>query len=159
GLTRTAGEIVYSATSVALAVAGWGAMAIVIANVARSAVRCAVYAIAADRREWLTPAPLQGAVVRDLLRFGVPLWIGASSGFASRRVDNLLFTIFFGDAAAGMYNIAYNLADIPAVTVGEQIGDVLLPSFAKMEPAKRGDALVRSTALLGLIMFPLAVGL
>ena len=159
GLTRTVGEFVYSVASVALAAAGWGAMAIVLANIARSAVRCAVFVAAAKRDEWLTPSSLDPAIARDLFRFGLPLWIGASSGFASRRVDNLLFTRFFGDAAAGMYNIAYNLADIPAVTVGEQIGDVLLPSFAQMDERKRKGALVRSTTLLGLIMFPLAIGL
>jgi lipopolysaccharide exporter len=51
------------------------------------------------------------------------------------------------------------LADVPAIQVGEQIGDVLLPSFARLEPARRPDAFVRSLALLGLVVFPLAVGL
>ena len=59
----------------------------------------------------------------------------------------------------GAYNLAYNVADVPAVQVGEQIGDVLLPSFAKLEPAARKAALVRSTGLLALVTFPLAVGL
>jgi PST family polysaccharide transporter len=58
-----------------------------------------------------------------------------------------------------MYNLAYNLADVPAIQVGEQIGDVLLPSFARMDEARRPDAFVRSMALLGLVVFPLAVGL
>jgi PST family polysaccharide transporter len=58
-----------------------------------------------------------------------------------------------------MYNLAYNLADVPAIQVGEQIGDVLLPSFARMDPAHRPDALVRSMTLLALVVFPLAVGL
>jgi PST family polysaccharide transporter len=58
-----------------------------------------------------------------------------------------------------MYNLAYNLADVPAIQIGEQIGDVLLPSFSRMDPAKRPDALLRALALMGLIVFPLAVGL
>jgi lipopolysaccharide exporter len=36
---------------------------------------------------------------------------------------------------------------------------VLLPSFARMTPEERRDALGRSMALLGIIVFPLAVGL
>jgi PST family polysaccharide transporter len=59
----------------------------------------------------------------------------------------------------GVYNLAYNVADVPAVQVGEQIGDVLLPSFAHMTPDQRKAALVRSTGLLALVVFPLAVGL
>jgi PST family polysaccharide transporter len=58
-----------------------------------------------------------------------------------------------------MYNLAYNLADVPAIQVGEQIGDVLLPSFARMDVARRPSALVRSMTLLALVVFPLAIGL
>jgi PST family polysaccharide transporter len=58
-----------------------------------------------------------------------------------------------------MYNLAYNLADVPAIQVGEQIGDVLMPSFARLEAARRPDALVRSITLLALVVFPLAIGL
>ena len=58
-----------------------------------------------------------------------------------------------------MYNLAYNLADVPAIQVGEQVGDVLVPSFARMEPERRPAALLRSLTLLGLVVFPLAVGL
>jgi PST family polysaccharide transporter len=58
-----------------------------------------------------------------------------------------------------MYNLAYNLADVPAIQVGEQIGDVLLPSFARMDVARRPSALVRSMTLLAIVVFPLAIGL
>ena len=55
--------------------------------------------------------------------------------------------------------MAYNLADIPAVQVGEQIALVLMPSMAELPQERRARALERSTALLSLIIFPLAVGL
>jgi PST family polysaccharide transporter len=114
---------------------------------------------AAERRDWLEPHPITRRVTRDLFAWGVPASLGAFADFASRRVDNLLVSSIWGPSVMGTYNLAYNLADIPAVQVGEQIGDVLLPSFAQMEPARRGPALLRSTALLALIMFPLAIGL
>lgn len=159
GLTRTAGEIVYSMASVGLAFAGLGGMALVLANVVRSVLRTGMLCLAVDRREWLTPSPLSGATTRSMLSFGLPFSISASANFASRRWDNLLVSHFFGVGVLGQYNLAYNLADIPAVQVGEQIGDVLLPSFAHMKEEQRKRALVRSTALLALIVFPLAVGL
>jgi PST family polysaccharide transporter len=59
----------------------------------------------------------------------------------------------------GEYNLAYNLADIPAVQIGEQIGDVLFPSFSLMPAEERKSALIRSTGLLSLLVFPLGVGL
>jgi PST family polysaccharide transporter len=113
----------------------------------------------ADRRDWLEPAPLRRTTARSLLAFGMPVWIGGVANFATRKWDNLLVSRFFGPAVLADYNLAYNLAEIPASQVGEQIGDVLLPSFARMPAEQRASALVRSTGLLALIMFPLAIGL
>jgi lipopolysaccharide exporter len=156
---RTAAELAYSVSSVLFAALGWGAAAIVAGNVARSALRSALFVFAVKRRDWLEPSRLSMEKTRTLFAFGVPMAFGASCQFASRRWDNLLVSHFFGPGPAGAYNLAYNLADVPAIQVGEQIGDVLLPSFARLEPRRRVPALLRSMALLGLVVFPLAVGL
>jgi lipopolysaccharide exporter len=134
-------------------------MSVVIANIGRAIARLVVTLAATKPAEWLTPAPFSMESMRKMLGFGIPFSIGASAGFASRRFDNALVSSLFGAEVVGMYNLAYNVADVPAVQVGEQIGDVLLPSFAHMDEAQRKDALVRSTGLLGLVVFPLAVGL
>jgi PST family polysaccharide transporter len=94
-----------------------------------------------------------------MFAYGIPLSLGALAAFASRRWDNLLIARFFGAAPTGLYNLAYNLADVPAIQVGEQIGDVLFPSFARLDPERRKAALLRSMTLLALVVFPLAVGL
>jgi PST family polysaccharide transporter len=77
----------------------------------------------------------------------------------ARYWDNVVVRALFGARPTGLYNLAYNLADIPAVHVGEQIGLVLLPSLASMPPERRPRAFERATALLSLIVFPLAIGL
>src|SRR6185503_9524647 len=110
-------------------------------------------------RDWLEPARLTFRQTRELFAFGVPMALGALCAFASRRWDNLMVSRFFGPGPAGMYNLAYNLADVPAIQVGEQVGDVLLPSFARLDPERRPAALLRSLSLLALVVFPLAVGL
>jgi PST family polysaccharide transporter len=59
-----------------------------------------------------------------------------------------------------VYNLAYNFADIPATQIGETIGDVLVPSFAKMESdERRKKALILALRIMMLIVAPLAVGL
>jgi PST family polysaccharide transporter len=134
-------------------------MAIVAANVARSTVRLLVTATSVPRVEWLSPSRLSAGTLGAMLRFGLPTSAGTAAGFASRRVDNAIVSGLFGPGVVGAYNLAYNVADVPAVQVGEQIGDVLLPSFSLMTPEQRKAALVRSTGLLALVTFPLAVGL
>lgn len=158
-VARTVADLGYSIASIALAALGGGATAIVIGNLVRSAVRAAFFVAKVDRRDWLEVSPLTRHETRSLFAFGVPMAIGASAAFASRRWDNLLVSHYFGPGPTGAYNLAYNLADVPAIQVGEQIGDVLLPSFARLEPSRRAAALLRSMALLGLVVFPLAVGL
>jgi PST family polysaccharide transporter len=156
---RSAGDLAHSAVSVTLAAFGWGAAAIVAGNVVRSSVRLLAFVGSVERRDWLEPCRLTIRQTRELLAFGVPMALGALCAFAARRWDNLLVSRLFGPGPTGMYNLAYNLADVPAIQVGEQIGDVLLPSFARIAPERRAAALVRSMGLLSLVVFPLAVGL
>lgn len=158
-VARTAGDLTHSLLSITSAALGLGGMAIVLGNIARSAVKLVIYVSSVERREWLEPSALTRAQTRDLLAFGVPMALGALCEFATRRWDNLLVSRFFGPGPTGMYSLAYNLADVPAIQVGEQIGDVLLPSFARMDPERRPEAFVRAMSLLGLVVFPLAVGL
>jgi PST family polysaccharide transporter len=159
GAARTAGDLAFSSLSVLLAATGWGASSLVLGNVARSFVRMVWFTRVVDRRDWFEPCRLSLRKARELLAFGVPMSAGALCAFAARRWDNLLVARFFGAGTTGMYNLAYNLADVPAIQVGEQIGDVLLPSFARMDVARRPSALVRSITLLAIVVFPLAIGL
>jgi PST family polysaccharide transporter len=158
-LVRMTGDLTHSAISITAAALGFGGAAIVAGNVARSAARLALFVRSVAMRAWLSPSRLDPKQIRELLAFGVPMSLGGLCEFASRRWDNLLVSRFFGPATTGMYNLAYNLADVPAIQIGEQIGDVLLPSFARMDVARRRAALLRSLSLLSVIIFPLAVGL
>jgi len=160
GLLRSLGEVTYAVMTVALAWAGWGATAVIGGSIVRAAVRLLSLSLITPRREWLSPSRLTVARTRELFAFGLPMSVAVLAGFGSRRWDNLLFGGLFGEATAGLYNLAYNLADIPATQIGETIGDVLVPSFAQMDSdERRSAALLRSMRLLMLIVAPLALGL
>lgn len=154
-----AGEVAYAGVSVALAAFGLGGDSVVWGNIARAVASTGIFFAAVSWREWFRPCRLRLEEAARMFRFGVPISLAAVLGFMSRRWDNLVFSAMFGPAQMGLYNLAYNLADIPASHIGEHIGDVLLPSFARLPAHRRHSGLVRSTALLALIVFPLAVGL
>ncbi|XXY46282.1 oligosaccharide flippase family protein [Sorangium sp. So ce269] len=158
-LRNAAGELTYTAASVALAVLGWGGNAIVVATLLRAVVRVVTTVPAVKLAEWLTPSPLSREKARELFAFGIPLNFGSLANFGASKWDNLVMIRLFGEHVGGLYNLAWNLADIPASQVGERIGDVLVPSFSKLEPEQRKTALVRALTLLSLLIFPLAVGL
>lgn len=159
GISMAAGETVYAASAVFLAWRGYGGMAIVYGNIVQSTVVLLILVSASGFKSWLTPTKLSWARFRDMLRFGVPLGVEGIAHNASRYCDNLLMSRYFGPGSMALYNMGYNLADIPAVYVGEQIGSVLLPSLASMPRERRPAALERAAGLLALIIFPMAVGL
>jgi PST family polysaccharide transporter len=159
GMSLALGEFAFTATALPLAALGWGGWSLVVANIMKSIVQVWILVAAAGFKSWCTPTKLSWKRSKDMLKFGVPLGIQGVAHMASRYWDNLAIARFFGTAPLGAYNMAYNLADIPAVQVGEQIALVLLPSIAELPPERRPRALERSTALLSLVIFPLAVGL
>ncbi len=159
GVIRSLGEITYTLVSLALAAAGWGGQSIVAGNVARSLLRGIAVVGSTERRAWLSPCRLNWAVTSEIFAFALPMWLSTAAASAARRWDSLLVARLFGPASAGLYNLAYSLAEIPALHVGEPVGDVLLPSFAQVTPSRRPEALIRSTGLLALAVFPMAVGL
>jgi PST family polysaccharide transporter len=159
GMAMFAGEISYTATALSLAALGHGGWSIVLANIVQSCVVVFILVRAAGIASWATPTQLKWSRFADMLRYGVPLGIQGLAHGAARYWDNLTISHYFGPGPTGAYNMAYNLADIPAVQVGEQIALVLMPSMAELPPERRARALERSTALLSVIIFPLAVGL
>jgi PST family polysaccharide transporter len=134
-------------------------MSIVYANIVQATVVTAILIRAAGIRSWATPSRLKLSRIRDLLRYGAPLALQGIAHNASRYWDNLAVMKLFGDSATGVYNMAYNLADIPAIQVGEQLATVLMPSMSALPEDRRAEALERSSAILSLIIFPMAVGL
>jgi len=159
GMALAFGEAAFTATALPFAALGWGGWSIVFANIAKSIVAVWIILHAAGVRSWATPAKLRWARIKDMLKFGLPLGVQGTAHMASRYWDNLAISYYFGPGSLGAYNMAYNLADIPAVQVGEQIALVMLPSMAELPRERRARALERSTALLSLVIFPLAIGL
>jgi len=158
-LSRAASELVYTALSLTLAWLGFGAMSLAWAYLARAALRFVALVPAVDWREWLEPHRLRAATLRAIIRSGVGVSLAQVATNLMRRWDNLLVSVYFGPATMGAYNYAYNLADTPAVAIGEQISDVVAASFPHAEGPKRQAALIRACTMISLIMFPLAFGL
>lgn len=157
-ISRTLGDLLFVAAAISIAALGGGGMAIVGANIVRSGTRAVIVIRSAPRADWLHPTRLRWSGVREIFTFSGPIWIAALSSFAARRCDNLIVSRFYGAEVMGSYNVAYNLAENPPV-VAEQAIDVLLPSYAQLEPEARVRGLVRSLSLLSLITSPLVLGL
>ncbi|HJX51221.1 MAG TPA: oligosaccharide flippase family protein [Polyangia bacterium] len=152
-------EVVFATVALGLASQGWGGQALVAASLVRATFRLAIFASGVDPRAWLRWGPLNRKQVLSILGFAFPLQLASLAAFAGARWGTLVVAVMFGPTAMGLYTLAYNLALIPADNIGEALADVLLPSFARLGPGRRQEALVRAMPLVGLLVFPLAVGL
>jgi PST family polysaccharide transporter len=158
-LARAAGELVFTGVSVLVAARGGGAMAIAWGSLARSLCRFAAIVPAVKAREWLEPHRLRAATFARIVGYGIRVTMASVATVGMRRWDNLLVGRYFGAAAMGAYNYAYNLADTPATAVGDQVSDVIAASFPHVDCRRRAEALVRSCTLVSMIMCPLSIGL
>ena len=168
---RALSEVGYALVSLALAasqkrtmflgheVIFGGAYAIVWGNIVRGIIKCAGTMWVTKIRDWFAFVRLDRKITRELFSFGVPITIAGLGSIGARRWDNLVIGNLYGSAMSGIYNFAYNLADVPPSVVGESLGDVLAPTFANLAPADRPRELVRWVGISALVCFPLGVGL
>jgi O-antigen/teichoic acid export membrane protein len=154
------GEVVFTASSIVLVMTtDLGGMAIVIANIVQASVTASIEIYLCGVAAWLTPHRLRWARMKEIFRFGLPLGAEAFLYESARYGDKLVYTRMFGAARTGEYNLAYNLADLPASYIGEQVSNVLLPTLLRVDAARRVDFLVRAIGMLALVTFPMAAGL
>ncbi len=158
-LGTSGAEVVFACSALGLAAVGWGGQSIVMANVVRSVFRLVVFSTGVEPAAWLRRGPLNRKQVFGILGFALPLQLAALAALAAAKWSGLAVSVMFGPAALGLYTLAFNLAQIPADNIGESLADVLLPSFARLDPSRRHEALARSMPLVALLVFPLAIGL
>jgi PST family polysaccharide transporter len=136
-----------------LAWLGYGAMSLAIGRVVGSVA--GLFLLAA-----FAPEPLRfgfnPAVVRELLRFSLPL---AGSGiivFAVINVDQLLVGQLLGATALGFFVLASNLAGWPLTVFAQPVRSVAPAAFARLQhqPAAMRRGFLSFARLLGAIALP-----
>jgi PST family polysaccharide transporter len=160
GLRVALGEVSFAASGVALAYFGWGGFALVGANIVRSVVALAVLTYFTSWRDWLMPCRFALSTALKILRFGMPINVANLFNLGASSWDNAFMGWRFGEGTVGVYNQAYRIAELPATNVGEQINDVLVPTFARLDDAERRKrGFFRAASLMALLVFPMALGL
>jgi PST family polysaccharide transporter len=98
---------------------------------------------------------------RAILKFGLNLTGFNFVNYFSRNLDNLLIGRFLGPADLGFYDRAYQLMLFPLGNVSAVIGQVAFPALSIIQDDKKQvrEAYIRSTRLIAVVAFPLAIGL
>lgn len=160
GFRVAVGELTFAISTVAFAYMRWGGFAIVGGNLVRGAVTLVLAIVVTDRRDYFEPCRLAWGTFKRILRFGLPITVAALFHVGASNWDNTYMGWRFGERTVGLYNQGYRIADLPATHIGEQINDVLVPTFARLEGAEaRRAGLLRACGLMAVLVFPMSFGL
>lgn len=150
------GTWIAALVSIGLAVGGGGAMSLAVGRVVASVVTAVLFWRMAPggRRPGLDPA-----LVRPLLRFGLPLAGASAVVFAAGYADQIVVGTTLGATDLGFYVLAVNLASWPLAVIGTPLRSVAPALFASMQDDRAAAAemfghLARLTAA---VVLPLCV--
>lgn len=151
--------LVQAIVSIALALAGLGATAMVIGSLAGTAAWALMLWGMTEFRPRLVYRP---QIMRSMIGYG-----GAAAGLEvvaviSSRSDVLIVGRLLGDQALGLYMIAFRLPEIILSNVAWTISTVAFPALSKLRQERGGDisdAVGRMVGFLALYALPVAAGL
>jgi O-antigen/teichoic acid export membrane protein len=106
--------------------------------------------MARSATKWRPLAPLVGADVSRLMRFGMNLAGFNFVNYFSRNLDNILVAKLFGPSSLGLYDRAYKLLLWPLSNINAPVGRVMLPILARLrdEGERYRWAFIRVAALI-----------
>jgi O-antigen/teichoic acid export membrane protein len=143
---------------IALAVAGYGAWAIIGQQVAAAAASTALLWVFSP---WRPRFVFSAASLRRLAGFSGNVFGTRLLFYFNRSSDNLLVGRVLGAGSLGAYNLAYNVMLAPLNRLGWPVAEVLFPAFSRMqdEPERMASAWVRVNRLVGAFTVPATLGL
>ncbi|WP_159684893.1 MOP flippase family protein [Cognatazoarcus halotolerans] len=150
--------LIAATTAIVLAFAGFGVWALVFQPIVGSTVMLALMMYFG---EWRPSFTMHWPSVRSLLGFSGHVLSSSMITYATRNVDQLLIGRFIGQAALGVYSLAYQIMLYPLQHVSSVIVRVLFPTLSQI----RGDvdrfssAYLAAVGVIAFITFPLMAGL
>ena len=145
----------YVVVAVTLAFAGFGVWALVLGQIAQSAV--ATVGFVACARHAMLPLA-DGESLKVLGKFGSGVTLARLGNYVAQNADYFVVGRWLGAEALGFYSRAYTLLMQPTTVIGDMGDKVLYPALATVQA--ENDRLLRgfyrSIALIALVTLPLS---
>lgn len=145
-LPTLAGVVTHFVVAVTLAWRGHGVWSLIWAVVASGSVETLAYWLSS---RWRPRFRLSWRIVREDLRFGVPVATGALLAFAFQALDRVFLGRVAGAGGLGPYAFSHSLTTMPLASGVVSLNTVLLPSYGRRaDDASRLDLFQRSLRVL-----------
>jgi O-antigen/teichoic acid export membrane protein len=154
-LWRLGGVVVGLGVGIGWAIVDASAWALVASVVAAQAAETVLSFLAVRYRPRLA---FDRGRARDLFGYGKWMFWANILAFVGMYADTMTVAKLLGVTAAGLYQMAFELAMLPLTVIGGQVRGVMFPAFAKMtEVAEQRRSLLLVLAVVSAIVIPLAV--
>jgi|WetSurMetagenome_2_1015567.scaffolds.fasta_scaffold20692_2 lipopolysaccharide exporter len=156
-----AGEIIFNAVAIGMAMSGFGVWSLVVGQLARSASGSFLCILWYRSKEWITPQRWDWGVMKDLVRFGTRMVGSAAVTRFYLNVDNFVVGRALGVTALGYYAKAFTFTTSTVDNLNKTIGTVLFPTYAKIQhdAPRLTQAYLRSLKVVASATVPLAFGI
>jgi O-antigen/teichoic acid export membrane protein len=157
-LRQIAATMVGAVTGIAVALADFGAWAIVSQQLAEALVSTVLLWYLTP---WRPSATFSTASLRRLSGFAGNVFGENLLYQAGRNISSLLIGRFLGPASVGTYMLATNVILVPFSRIAGPLQQVFFPAFSRMneDRARMADVWIRASRLVGTISIPSLVGL
>jgi len=151
-----ASGVIGGLVTVGVAVAGGGAWAFILGDVTGAAASTVLLVAMGG---WWPRFTLEWRRVRELGAFGLRYLGGTTFLTLNGTADNILIGRALGDAALGIYGLAYSVILVPLSRLAQPIHQLLSPAFARLQSDTKalGDAWLRATRLLLMLFLPVMI--
>lgn len=154
-----AGALAQGIVSVASAVAGFGVWSLVAGQLANQAVQGACYWALAPFRP--SPRLASWPMLRDLGRFGRHVAASNVLVLVNDNADNALIGRLLGASSVGLYNLAWRLANLPAIQIAFIVSRATFPVYSTVRDdlAEFREIFRATLRRISFLSIPVAVGL
>lgn len=157
-LLELGGSLANVGTAICLAMKGLGGLAMVIGQILREGIINISATIITGLR-WFRKPQWDSVLIRQMLNFGIPVYISELLEFAATNWDNLFIAKSFGAQALGSYAVAYTISYTPIYTITQRTSAVVLASVAQFadDHFRRKRAILRCLGAILLFLTPVVV--
>lgn len=151
-------EIISGLGSILMALTGWGVWSLVIPGLMLAPVRLVIVFWLAG---WVPRLPLQIHLWGAVMKYSASI-IGANiANTIASEGDTLLIGKTLGSSALGLYNMAWQNANLVGRNVTSTVGKLAMPALSAVsqDAARLREAFNRMARLLAIVSFPLLIGM
>jgi len=150
--------LVYAIASISMALAGFGVWSLVIGQLLSKLVfMLSLWRHTTWRPRW----EFSFSMARQLFQFGKYMWAFVLLSGIGDAMDKILVGRFYGEAAMGIYSMAFLLATMPATNITQLVNRLTFPLFSKMQTdlGELRAALQKTISHISVLALPVSLGI